>query len=75
MLGRSGRVLLAALLVCAAAPASGQTSGIVTVAEGVVVLVRGTTTYTAAPGVAVRNGDMLAADPKGQAQIDAGYGK
>jgi len=70
MLGRSGRALLAALLVCAGASASGQTSGIVTVAEGGVVLVRGTTTYTAAPGVAVRNGDMLAADPKGQAQIE-----
>ena len=70
MLGRSGRALLAALLVCAGASASGQTSGIVTVAEGGVVLVRGTTTYTAAPGVKVRSGDMLAADPKGQAQIE-----
>jgi len=70
MLGRAGRALVAALLVCAGASASGQTSGIVTVAEGGVVLVRGATTYTATPGVAVRNGDMLAADPKGQAQIE-----
>jgi len=70
MLGRSGRVLLAALLVFASASASGQTAGVVTAAEGSLVLVRGTTTYTATPGVAVHNGDMLAADPKGQAQIE-----
>ena len=34
MLGRSDRALVAALLVCAGASASGQTSGIVTAAEG-----------------------------------------
>src|SRR5215472_11332785 len=70
MLGQSGRALVAALLVCAGASASAQTSGIVAAAEGGVVLVRGTTTYTATPGVAVRAGDMLAADPKGQVQIE-----
>jgi hypothetical protein len=41
-----------------------------TVSEGGAVLVRGTTTYTAAAGAAVQNGDMLAVDPKGQAQIE-----
>lgn len=70
MFGRSGRALLAALLVCAGASASGQTTGVVTVAEGGVVLVRGTATYAATPGVAVHNGDMLAVDLKGQAQIE-----
>jgi hypothetical protein len=70
MLGRSGRGLLAALLVCASAYASAQSAGMLTVAEGVVLVIRGTTTYTATPGVAVRNGDMIASDPKGQAQIE-----
>jgi hypothetical protein len=72
MLGRSGRVRsrIAALLVCASASAFGQTVGVLTVAEGRVVLVRGATTYAAAAGVAIQNGDILAADPKGQAQIE-----
>src|SRR5262245_59942893 len=70
MLRRSGRVRVAALLICASASAAGQTIGTLTVAEGGVVLVRGSTTYSAAPGVAVHNGDMLAVDPKGQAQIE-----
>lgn len=72
MLGRSARrdLRFVALLVCASAPAFGQTVGVLTVAEGGVVLVRGTTTYTAGQGVAVQNGDMLAIDPKGQAQIE-----
>jgi hypothetical protein len=61
-----------ALLICANAPAFGQTVGVLTVAEGGVVLVRGTTTYSAGPGVAVQNGDMVAIDPKGQAQIEFG---
>src|SRR3974390_276198 len=70
MLGRPGRCEIAALLICASASAFGQAVGIVTVAEGPVILVRGTTTYIAAPGVAVHNGDMLASDAKGQAQIE-----
>src|SRR5262245_14481877 len=70
MFGRSGRGWVAALLVCAGASAFGQTVGIVTVAEGGVVLVRGTTTYSAVAGVTVQNGDMLASDPKGQVQIE-----
>src|SRR5882672_5845210 len=72
MLGGSARsgLRFAALLICANVPAFGQTVGILTVAEGGVVLVRGSTTYTAGQGVAVQNGDMLATDPKGQAQIE-----
>lgn len=72
MLGRSARggLRLVALLICASASAFGQTVGVLTVAEGGVVLVRGATTYTAGQGVAVQNGDMLAIDPKGQAQIE-----
>jgi len=60
----------AALLICASTPAFGQTVGVLTVAEGGVALVRGTATYTAGPGVAVQYGDMLASDPKGQAQVE-----
>jgi hypothetical protein len=66
MLGQSRRARVAALLICASASASGQTIGTLTVAEGGVVLVRGAATYTATPGVAVHNGDMLAVDPKGR---------
>ena len=72
MLGPLARVGLrcVALLVCASAPAFGQTVGFLTVAEGGVVLVRGSTTYSAGPGVRVQNGDIFAIDPKGQAQIE-----
>ena len=70
MLGQPGRARVAALLICVSAPASAQTIGTLTVAEGGIVLVRGAATYSAAPGVALHNGDMLAVDPKGQAQIE-----
>ncbi|HKW36366.1 MAG TPA: hypothetical protein VJO54_00990 [Burkholderiales bacterium] len=72
MLGRSARTRsrFAALLICASVPAFGQAIGTLTVAEGAVQLVRGSTTYTATPGVALQNGDMLAADPKGQVQVE-----
>lgn len=69
MPGRT-RLRIAAFLICASAPAFGQTVGILTVAEGGVQLVRGSTTYTAARGVTLQYGDMLAPDPKGQAQIE-----
>jgi hypothetical protein len=72
MLGRSGRARLriAAILICASASASGQTVATLTVVEGSLQLVRGSTTYTAAQGVSLQNGDMLALGPKGQAQIE-----
>jgi hypothetical protein len=60
----------AALLICASASAFGQTVGTLTVVEGSLQLVRGSTTYSAAQGVALHNGDMLALGPKGQAQIE-----
>jgi hypothetical protein len=69
MLGRLGRVWVAVLLICASASASGQASGVLTVADRV-VLVRGVTSYSASQGVAVQHGDMLAVGPKGQAQIE-----
>jgi FecR-like protein len=69
MLGRT-RLRIAAFLACASASAFGQTVGILTVAEGSAQLVRGSTTYAAGQGVALQNGDMLAPDPKGQAQIE-----
>jgi len=69
MLGRTC-LRIAAFLICTSPAAFGQTVGILTVAEGGVQLVRGSTTYTAAQGVTLQNGDMLAPDPKGQAQIE-----
>lgn len=69
MLGRRGS-WITPFLICASASAFGQTVGILTVAEGGVEIVRGITTYTAARGAAVQNGDMLALDPNGQAQIE-----
>jgi hypothetical protein len=72
MLGRSGRIRLriAAFLMFSSASVLGQTVGTLTVAEGGVDLVRGTTAYTAAQGVRLQNGDMLAVGLKGQAQIE-----
>ena len=67
---RRTRLRIAALLLCASAPALGQTAGTLTVAEGRIELVRGTATYAAAQGVTLQNGDMLATEPKGQAQIE-----
>jgi hypothetical protein len=58
------------LFFCTCIPALGQGVGTLTAAEGRVELVRGTTTYAVAPGVKLQNGDMLATDPKGQAQIE-----
>jgi hypothetical protein len=69
MSGRT-RLRIAAFLICASASALGQTVGTLTVAEGGLQLVRGATTYSAAQGVALQNGDMLAPGPKGQAQIE-----
>ena len=69
MAGRA-RLRIAAFLICTSPAAFGQTVGILTVAEGGVQLVRGSTTYAAARGVLLQNGDMLTPDPKGQAQIE-----
>ena len=68
----SGRTCprIAVFLICASTSAFGQTVGILTVAEGGAQLVRGSSTYSAAQGVALQNGDMLAPGPKGQAQIE-----
>ncbi len=69
MSGRT-RLRIAAFLICASTSAFGQTVGVLTVVEGSVQLVRGSVSYAAAQGVALQNGDMLATDPKGQAQIE-----
>lgn len=74
MLGQPGRLGVAAFVICSSVSAFGQTVGIVTVAEGGVLLVRGTTTYTTVQGVPVHNGDMLTVDAKGQAQIESDDG-
>jgi hypothetical protein len=58
------------ILFCAGAPALAQTAGTLTLVEGRVALIRGATQYTATPGVRLGDGDMLAVDPKGQAQIE-----
>lgn len=69
MSGRT-RLGIAAFLIWASPAAFGQTVGILTVAEGGVQLVRGSTTYAAAQGVPLHYGDMLAPGPKGQAQVE-----
>jgi hypothetical protein len=60
----------AAILLCAGAPALAQTAGTLTLVEGRVALIRGATQYTATQGVRLGDGDILAVDPKGQAQIE-----
>jgi len=61
---------VAAVLLCSGAPALAQTAGTLTLAEGSVALIRGSTLYTATQGVRVGDGDILSIDPKGQAQIE-----
>jgi len=59
---------VAAILFCAGA--SAQTAGTLTLVEGRLALIRGGTLYTATQGVRLGNGDILAVDPKGQAQVE-----
>jgi hypothetical protein len=62
---------IALFLFCAGAGSAGaQTAGTLTLVEGRVALIRGAAQYTAAPGVGLKEGDMLAVDPKGQAQLE-----
>ena len=61
---------VAVILFCAGAPALAQTAGTLTLVEGRVALIRGATQYTVTQGVRLRDGDILAVDPKGQAQIE-----
>lgn len=73
MSGRT-RLWIAAFLICASPALFGQTVGTLTAVDGSLQLVRGSTTYAAARGVALLDGDMLAVGPKGQAQIEFGDG-
>lgn len=66
--GVGGCFQVAAILFCASA--SAQTAGTLTLVEGRLALVRGATLYTATQGVRLESGDILAIDPKGQAQIE-----
>ncbi|MGB5080193.1 MAG: hypothetical protein WBO23_05560 [Burkholderiales bacterium] len=62
---------VALLVFCAGAgSAAAQIAGTLTLVEGRVALIRDATQYTAAPGVGLKSGDMLAVDPKGQAQVE-----
>ena len=58
------------LLFFAGASACAQTAGTLTLVEGRLALIRGAAAYSAAQGVRLDNGDILAVDPKGQAQIE-----
>jgi hypothetical protein len=60
----------ALFLFCVGAPALAQTAGTLTLVEGRVALIRGATQYAATEGVRLEDGDILAVDPKGQAQIE-----
>jgi hypothetical protein len=67
--GGSFQIVL--FLLCAGAETvSAQTTGTLTLVEGKVALIRGATQYAAAPGVGLNDGDILAVDPKGQAQME-----
>lgn len=67
--GAGFRIVLIAF--CAGAASAGaQTAVTLTLVEGRVALIRGATQYTAAPGVSLKDGDILAVDPKGQAQVE-----
>ena len=62
---------LTLILLCGvASPTLAQTAGTLTLIEGRVELVRGSTQYVAAQGVGVKDGDMLAVGSKGQAQVE-----
>lgn len=58
------------LLCWGAVPALAQTVGTLTLIEGRVELIRGSTQYAAVQGVGVMDGDIFAVDPKGQAQVE-----
>src|SRR5216683_2336009 len=60
----------ASILLGASASTFAQTAGTLTLVEGSVELIRGTTLYAAAQGVRLGDGDILSIDPKGQAQIE-----
>jgi len=62
---------IALFLLCAGAgTVRAQTTGTLTLVEGKATLIRGAVQYTAAPGVRLDEGDILAVDPKGQAQVE-----
>lgn len=61
---------IAVLLVCTGTYAWGQTLGTLTLADGKVTLIRGTTVYAVAEGTKLRDGDILQTDAKAQAQIE-----
>jgi len=62
---------IALFLLCAGAgTVKAQTMGTLTLVEGKTALIRGAAQYTAAPGVQLNDGDILAVDPKGQAQVE-----
>ena len=61
---------LAILLLALAPLAAAQSQSTLTIAEGKVLLLRGTATYAVAPGVKFETGDMLATEAKGQAQME-----
>src|SRR5258708_37121016 len=60
----------ASILLGASASTFAQTAATLTLVEGSVELIRGTTLYAAAQGVRLGDGDILSIDPKGQAQIE-----
>src|SRR5258708_14451574 len=60
----------ASILLGASASTFAQTAATLTLVEGSVELIRGTTLYAAAQGVRLGDGDILSVDPKGQAQIE-----
>jgi hypothetical protein len=61
---------IAVLLFCTCTGAWAQMVGTLTMAEGKVTLIRGTTVYAVAEGTKLQDGDILQTDAKGQAQVE-----
>jgi hypothetical protein len=68
----NARFLRIALILLYAGTASAETqpAGVLTLMEGKVELIRGAALYSAAPGMGLRDGDILTVGPKGQAQVE-----
>ena len=61
---------IAVLLFCTCTGAWAQMVGTLTMADGKVTLIRGTTVYAVAEGAKLAAGDMMQTDAKGQAQVE-----
>jgi hypothetical protein len=67
-------LVLALLLLALPRPPAGQEIGSVTLLEGSLRVIRGTTTFQGAEGMSIRQGDMIESSAKGFIQFEFGSG-